>query len=74
MKIEKAIDMPSRGRGRPNKYPFPEMNVGDSLFFEGETSTLKCRPYIAAQLWGRLNNAKFSGRTVDGGVRIWRVK
>lgn len=74
MKIEENVTMPKTGAGRPNKYPFKDMTIGDSVFFAGETLGPKCRPYVAAQVWGRDNGVKFSGRTVDGGVRIWRTE
>lgn len=74
MKIEKSFEIPTQGAGRPRKYPFADMQVGDSVLFEGGKIGPKFKPYIAAQIWGRNNNAKFSGRTVDNGVRIWRIE
>lgn len=74
MKIEKNIPLPtSRTRGRPAKYPFKDMVVGDSVFFPGESTTPGNNVYVAAQMHARMNGKKFSGRTMDGGLRIWRV-
>lgn len=77
MKIEKGVDVPkSSGRGRPSKYPFSEMEVGDSLMFDGEyRNVMYCQAYLAAMNYGCRNyDKKFAGRKVEGGVRIWRVK
>ena len=74
MKIEKSVQMPKKEtRGAPRKYPFLDMDVGDSVFFDGEKISQNCRPYIAASVTGKNHCMKFSGRTVDGGVRIWRI-
>jgi len=72
MKIEKEIEAPKK---HPNaKYPFNAMDVGDSIFFEGEKLSPWCKPYVAAQSWGRKHGVKFQGRTVEGGMRIWRIE
>lgn len=72
MQIEKNIPIPEiEGRGRPREYPFYDMEVGDSVFFDGET--LPCKQYVAAKIAGSKTGKTFSGRTVDGGVRIWRT-
>ena len=71
MKIEKNIPVPeSRGGGR--KYPFSEMSVGDSIFFEGANS--EGVEYNAAKVSGLRWGWKFRARSVDGGLRIWRVE
>lgn len=65
-----------RGRGgRTSVYPFMEMEVGDSYFVEGATSTDGLRPYKSALQYARRagDGRKFSARKVEGGVRIWRV-
>jgi len=74
-KIEHNIPIPvSR-----SKYPFDEMEVGDSFF-------VKCEKKDKAKKQGILfscanQNAKrrksertFSTRQVDGGIRVWRIK
>lgn len=75
-KIESGIPLPGDcGRGRPRKYPFPDMEVGDSFFCEGSHSrTVQFKAYKAAQEYAHRNPPmKFSGRLVEGGIRIWRV-
>jgi hypothetical protein len=62
IKIEKNVPMPSRA-----KYPLGQMEIGDSFFVPGGTQT---------KITGAFNPhhpKKFSCRTQDGGVRVWRV-
>lgn len=68
IKIDKGIPLPPRG-GR-QRYPWQEMEVGDSFFVEG--ASVRSLSAAAAQV-GRRSGRKFSLRTVEGGVRCWRV-
>ena len=68
MKIDKNIPIPEDRK----RYPWKEMEVGDSFFIEGKE---------ASQIGGIANFANrtykpkhFITRTVKGGVRIWRDK
>lgn len=70
--IESNIALPTGGAGRPPKYPFKDMSAGDSVFFEGENTSSKA--YFAAAACARNNNKKFTGRAVDGGLRIWCIE
>lgn len=73
MIIESNIPAPkSQGRGRPPIYPFGDMDVGDSIFIESQH--MGGSAYLAAMQHGRLHSKKFSGRSVEGGIRIWRVE
>lgn len=69
-KIEKGVPIP----GSRAKYPFVEMEIGDSFFVEvGEDQ----RRITSQRISGSSQNygeKKFSVRTVKGGLRIWRVK
>lgn len=61
--IEKDTPLPASTR----KYPFPDMEVGDSLTGPKVMAT-------SAHAWGRVNGVKFITRTQpDGTVRIWRT-
>lgn len=70
-KIEKGVPAPTDGRNGKAKYPWREMEVGDSFFIPGITSTV---------LGGSIANARrrtgfeFVSRNEGGGVRVWRVK
>lgn len=51
-------------------YPFGDMKVGDSFLVAVED---KHRVRAAASKYGAFHNKKFSTRSVEGGIRIWRV-
>lgn len=72
MKIEKGIAIPEKPRsgGRPTKYPFKVMEVGDSVFIDEAEAKAAI---AAARATGRIHGKKFVYRTVDGGIRIWRA-
>lgn len=71
--IEEGIPIPNRtgrGGGRPLKYRWHEMKVGSSMFLPGRTSS---------DIGGYLTTVKlrtgfqFTSRSVEGGVRVWRI-
>jgi hypothetical protein len=68
--IENAVKLPEPHLTK-NKYPFSKMQVGDSFFVQSDT--FQCLPYKAAKNYCSRTGKKFSGRLVDGGLRIWRT-
>jgi hypothetical protein len=67
--VEKGLPVP--GPTMPCKYPWDQMEVGDSFFVEGgSVTTLGASAYSAAKRLGW----KFTTRTVPGGARSWRIK
>ena len=73
--VESGVVMPPPSKkGRPTKYPFRQMKVGDSFFVPDENGK-KMRDVVGASTanWGKAHGAKFSCRSVDGGTRVWRV-
>ena len=70
MKIETDVPLPESSRAR--KYPFLEMSVGESVYFEGEE--VNGRAYRAAMSTGRRHNQKYVARREDNGLRIWRAE
>ena len=70
IKIDKGLKIPPPAVGRPRKYPFPDMEVGDSFFSEDVEN-------VSAAV-GKYNKRQpethFVRRRVDGGIRIWRTK
>ena len=73
IKIEAGVPMPGDGRRR---YPFHEMEVGDSFFVPHADKSgrdLSTRVSNAAVKWGKIHDCKFTIRQVDGGARCWRV-
>ncbi len=80
-KVDKNIALWVKPPGGPKqKYPFPNMDVGDSFFVPGGATcgVRKNRVYAAATAYGRTHNMRFSGRMAKEngveGVRIWRVE
>lgn len=70
--IERDVPMPFDGLGKGKSiYPFMEMDVGDSAFFEGQKSS--GRANSMAKKYAQRSGRKFTCRAVNGGVRIWRI-
>ena len=72
--IDKGVPLPSH---RGYMYPFREMQVGDS-FFAACTSDNK--PQVVGRVqssmksFARKYDQKYVTRSVDGGIRCWRIK
>jgi len=75
MKIEKGIPIsPDKRDNKAMKlYPFDEMSVGDSIFINEENGNIKSSRGVASR-YGKKTGKVFTTRTVDGGLRIWRVE
>lgn len=74
--VDKNVPIPPvqrPGVGRPAKYPFRQMEIGDSFFVERSTRFMA----RAVFYWEKKCGGKFSARTViENGVkgcRVWRV-
>ena len=73
-KIEADIPIPvavkKGGAGRKPKYPFAELQVGESFLVPGKTTDkFGATVTLARKRTGR----NFTTRNVEGGVRIWRT-
>ncbi len=64
-KIERGIAVPTK-----SKYPFADMEVGDSFMFNGP----RVRIAAAAHTARRKFNRKFIVRAYGSGFRVWRTK
>lgn len=71
MKVESNLPIPSANGGK-TKYPIRTMKPGESFLAEGQK--MGGGAYSSAWTHGRLTGKEFTGRTVEGGVRIWRIK
>lgn len=71
MKIETNVPMPKATRS--TKYPFRDMNVGESVFFDNEPNGSQSNPAISAHVLAKRDGLKFSARKENNGVRIWRI-
>lgn len=73
-KIEKDVPKP---KGSKTKYPFREMEVGDSVFIpdapKASNGQFVTMTYIAKSQH-KPNHAKFTQRTEGSGLRVWRVE
>jgi len=71
--IDKNIPIPMQGIGKGRTtYPFMEMDIGDSAYFEGQNTTGRAVS-MAKKYAQRSGCRKFTCKSVDGGVRIWRT-
>lgn len=71
IKVDKGISIPNPYRGREAVYPWKNMNIGDSIL----VPNLKIGSVAsAAGSYGRNHGVRFISRTVEGGVRVWRVE
>jgi len=71
-RIEKGVPLPGKGgAGGARKYPFPDMEVGDSFPIP---QGLNERVGMAASQYGLRYHIKLSVRkTPDGSYRCWRI-
>lgn len=80
MKIEKGIPAPKQKN--TSKYPFADMEVGDSVYVDGQRSSYnqavkdgaKFSALPTAHQYGKRSGKKFTGRNEGSGVRIWRIE
>lgn len=63
-KIDKAIPIPKKQMGRVAKYPWKEMEIGDSFFVPDKTRD---------QVNATSPFGKYRKRQENGGVRVWRT-
>jgi hypothetical protein len=83
--IEKGIPVPPT-ISVSNRYPYADMDVGDSFFVPDTTLTAHGKPLKFSGLASMTSRKgtemtealgktyKFISRTVEGGFRVWRVK
>lgn len=64
--VERGIPMPAKMSGIPEpKYPWAALRVGDSFFI---ANTKKGPGQPPKRL-----NIKIASRSMDGGIRVWRI-
>lgn len=73
-KIEKGIEIPKQRR--ECKFPFNDMDVGDSFVYSEYSRSNMTSISNAARNWARArkNGFVFSCRKMDNKIRIWRIK
>lgn len=66
--IDKNMPIPPRAQ---RKYPWGEMEIGDSFFVKGRNvKDFHAQIYMA----GRRFKRKFALRKTDEGIRVWRIE
>jgi hypothetical protein len=72
-KIEDGYAIPAsrQGNTRRAKYPWADLDIGQSFFVEG--ALLRSMSSTASHA-GRRSGKKFIARAAEGGVRVWRYE
>ena len=73
LKIEKGIPIPKIIHRTVLHSILHKMEIGDSIFIECAPDKIPSRRTYAGTWSKRYYPKKFMSRTVEGGVRIWRV-
>jgi hypothetical protein len=66
--IENSVPIPSN---KKCKYPFSSMEIGQSIFVED--AKMKGNLHQASKMHGKSLGKKFIARSIDNGLRIWRI-
>tara|TARA_R100000654_G_scaffold72333_1_gene104106 strand:- start:930 stop:1142 length:213 start_codon:yes stop_codon:yes gene_type:complete len=66
-RISRKIAVPATGAGRDLKYPFPELEIGESF----EVTTTSEKNAARKRFYNR--NQRIATRMTDNGFRIWRI-
>lgn len=73
--IQDDVPMPRRSTGRKgSKYPFADMEVGQSFLVEGDIKAATVRSAIGAFVKRFPEAGKFALRNTDEGLRVWRTE
>lgn len=68
--IEKGVPAPSAPRNA--KYPFRNMEIGDSFFVPDDKASEDALR-SSASAFGKHNSIKLKVKRVEGGLRVWRI-
>lgn len=70
--VEKNVPIPERSGGRIPKYPWNEMDIGDSFLVEDLTAY---NALMSGAGQRKIRNGEvYTIRKVPEGVRVWRIK
>lgn len=80
--VESGVEIPKEPRNNPKplRYPFAQMDVGDSFLVEcPDERKSAVRSNVATSAWKHsllhyYGNRKYITRKVEGGVRVWRIE
>jgi len=69
-KVEKGIPFPDDRKTRNRRFPWKQLDVGDSFFVPEVTVKSICGSLAYAR---KSTQYAFSCRAVEGGIRVWRI-
>lgn len=75
--LETGIEIPKRtvpGRRTGSKYPFAQMEVGQSFLMSADVKAQTIRSAIGAFSKRYSDAGKFAVRNTDQGLRVWRTE
>lgn len=71
--VEKGIPLPPKSKTGPRtRYPFEEMQVGDSFLVPDGKAKNRALA-IAMTRAGKMLGTQYTQRQVSDGVRVWRI-
>ena len=71
-KIEQGVPIPDINAGRKYKYPWYDLQAGDSFVVKPTDNVLAAR--VAALRYAKRHGMVFITRMSNKGLRVWRVK
>lgn len=72
--IEKNIPMPKNSAGKPKKYPFAEMAIGDSFLNPNVDGKKNLIQQATCGFSRKHPGFKFATRREATGIRVWRIE
>jgi len=60
-------------RANRNRYPFAEMEPGDSFFVELDDAGINVLRVLASR-FAKKHGLSFATKKMDSGVRVWRIE
>jgi len=70
IKVEKGVPVPKEPRKRNVKYPWREMEVGDSFYTETSQPVVSSSAILAQKRTGM----RFTTKREGTGTRVWRIE
>jgi len=70
IQIDKDIPIPCDGRNGKSKYPFKDMEIGDSFYVEGKTAQQFAN---VKNYWAKKLKKEFTSKSEGHGCRTWRL-
>ena len=71
VQIDKNVPIPGLHSKSEHSDAVGRLEIGDSVLFEGDLTTQGVRAMVRCH---HSSNKKFAIRTVEGGVRCWRIE